>query len=82
MRVKEICQYKGITLRQLAEKVGVSPESISRAIGEKGNPTLSTMKNIADALGVSVAHLTEDIPSNAIICPNCGAEIRLTAEKV
>jgi len=82
MRVKEICQEKGITLKQLAEKMGVPPESLSRAISEKGNPTLSTMKNISDALGVSVACLTEDITAATIICPNCQTEIKLTAEKV
>lgn len=54
-RVKEICSKHGITLKQLAETMGIKPESLSRALG--GNPHLSTMKNIANALGVGVAEL-------------------------
>jgi len=80
MRVKEICQDKGITLKQLAEKMGVPPESLSRAISDKGNPTLSTMKNIAYSLGISVASLTEDTTAAAIVCPNCGTELKLTVQ--
>ncbi|MBD5331048.1 MAG: helix-turn-helix transcriptional regulator [Bacteroides sp.] len=54
-RVKELCSKHGITLKQLAETMGIKPESLSRALG--GNPHLSTMKNIANALGVEVAEL-------------------------
>ncbi len=54
-RVKELCSEQGITLKQLAEKMGIKPESLSRALN--GNPHLSTMENIANALGVGVADL-------------------------
>ncbi len=54
-RVKELCSEQGITLKQLAEKMAIKPESLSRALN--GNPHLSTMENIANALGVGVAEL-------------------------
>lgn len=67
-RVKELCSERRITLRQLSEKMGIKPESLSRALG--GNPQLSTLENIANALEVGVAELLtggrsyEPAPSN------------------
>ena len=57
LRVKEICKEKGITQKQLAEKIGVAEISLSRSINT--NPTLSTMENIATALGVELVELFE-----------------------
>jgi len=54
-KVKELCRERGMQLRDLAEKMGIAPESLSRAIN--GNPQLSTLKNIADVLGVPIARL-------------------------
>lgn len=54
-RVKELCTEQGITLKELSEKMGIKPESLSRALN--GNPQLSTLENIAKALGVGVAEL-------------------------
>lgn len=54
-RVKELCSEQGITLKELSEKMGIKPESLSRALN--GNPQLSTLENIAKALKVGVAEL-------------------------
>lgn len=54
-QVKNLCQERGMTLKELAEKMGIKPESLSRALN--GNPQLSTLENIANALGVEVADL-------------------------
>ena len=55
MRIKEVCKEKGITVSQLAEKMGIKQESLSRAIN--GNPTLETLERIASALDVDVQEL-------------------------
>lgn len=55
MRIKEVCKEKGITVSQLAEKMGIKQESLSRAIN--GNPTLETLERIASALDVDVPEL-------------------------
>ena len=55
MRIKEVCKEKGITVSQLAEKMGIKQESLSRAIN--GNPTLETLEKIASALDVDVPEL-------------------------
>ena len=49
------CRKQGITMRQLAEKMQIAPESLSRAIN--GNPTLSTIQSIAQNLNVEIATL-------------------------
>lgn len=67
-RVKELCRQRGIQLKDLAQKMGIAPESLSRAIN--GNPQLSTITSIADNLGISISELfavKEQIPLNAII---------------
>lgn len=49
------CRKQGITMRQLAEKMKIAPESLSRAIN--GNPQLSTIQAIAKNLNIEVATL-------------------------
>jgi len=71
-RVKELCRQRGIQLKDLAQKMGIAPESLSRAIN--GNPQLSTIKSIAENLEIPISELftiKEQIPLNAIIvCKN------------
>ena len=53
--VKSLCKKQGITMKELAERMLVAPESLSRAIN--GNPQLSTIMKIAECLKVEVADL-------------------------
>ena len=55
LSVRMLCRKQGITMRQLAEKMQIAPESLSRAIN--GNPQLSTIQSIASNLNVKVADL-------------------------
>lgn len=67
-RVKELCRQRGIQLKDLAQKMCIAPESLSRAIN--GNPQLSTIKSIAENLKIPISELfavKEQIPLNAII---------------
>lgn len=53
--VKELCRMQGITMKELANRMRVTPESLSRAIN--GNPQLSTLENIARNLNVRIEEL-------------------------
>ena len=64
-RVKELCADKGIQLKELASIMNVKPESLSRTLN--GNPQLSTLENIANALNVGVADLFSDKTENCVI---------------
>ena len=55
LSVRMLCRKQGITMRQLADKMQIAPESLSRAIN--GNPTLSTIQSIAQNLNVEVSSL-------------------------
>lgn len=64
-RVKEICNEKGLQMKDLAAIMKVKPESLSRTLN--GNPQLSSLENIAKALNVGVADLFADKSENYVI---------------
>jgi len=55
LRIKEIVKSKGIQLKDVAEKMGIKQESLTRAI--HGNPQLDTLEKIANALEVQITEL-------------------------
>lgn len=55
LRIKELCKEKGITLNQLAEKIGISQPSISGIATGKQKPAFDTLEKMADALEVTPA---------------------------
>lgn len=56
--VKKILKERGIKMKELAVEIGITPESLTRAL--QGNPQYLTLKKIADYLGVSVRDLFRD----------------------
>lgn len=94
LRIAEIMQEKGLTLTDLAAKiVRTDKDNNQRTITKatlssriNGNPSLSNLYEIADALGVKITELfpEEDQWQKRImpkkfqmntICPSCGAKI-------
>ncbi|MFW5886856.1 MAG: helix-turn-helix domain-containing protein [Bacteroidota bacterium] len=67
LKVKQICKQQGITLRELAERMNVSPEAVTRMLSDKGNPTLSSLKSIATALNLEVYELFDDFNSDKVV---------------
>lgn len=57
LRIKQLVKEKGMTMAEVAKKLGVNPVNLSSAIN--GNPTLSTLSKIAEVLNVEVADLFE-----------------------
>lgn len=53
--VKNLCSNQNMTLKDLANKMGIASESLSRTL--KGNPQLATLENIAKCLNVDVCDL-------------------------
>lgn len=79
-RIKELCKQRGITQKELAEKIGISAVGLAKALG--GNTTIATLEKIANALGVSIGALFCDArPGQTLIdCPHCGKPIGLNFE--
>ena len=57
LRIKEICKEKSITMKEIAEKIGINPITLTQSLN--GNPTLSRLQEVADILGVDVGELFE-----------------------
>ena len=79
-KVKELCRNKGITIKELAEKMEIAPESLSRAIN--GNPQLSTIRKIAEALGVAVTDLFDRNEDELLAIVVCAGETHTATTKV
>jgi len=60
-RLKDVRQRKALTQQQLAEKAGVNRVTIARIEGGKDEPFPTTLRKVADALGVEPAELLEPV---------------------
>lgn len=73
LRIREVCALNGITQKELAEKIGTTEVTLSRATN--GNTSLDMVEKIANALNVEVAELFA--PQNGVRCPKCGALLEI-----
>lgn len=56
-RIKETRLNRGITLRKLAKDIGVSPSFISQVEQGKAQPSIDSLKHIAQVLSVNCSYL-------------------------
>jgi transcriptional regulator with XRE-family HTH domain len=78
IRLKEVCKAKGVTLAQIADKLDISRETLSRSIN--GNISLNRLNEIADILGVQVTELISVNQLSGFCCPNCGVKLTVSKE--
>jgi transcriptional regulator with XRE-family HTH domain len=65
-KVKKVMEQKGFTIKQLVKTTGLAEETIMRArrggsTGQLGSCTLLTLEIMANALGVKVKDLFEEV---------------------
>ena len=92
--IKRKLREKGGDINSLSEQLGITRQSLHRRLNN--NPTLSTLNEIADALGCRVVDLliepceqivptdcanNEPVITNLIECPNCGTKMYVSAIK-
>ena len=66
MRLRAIRQRQKLTLKALAKNAGgMSYTFLSNVETGKADPSLSTLKRLAAALGVSVSDLVKDPPAES-----------------
>jgi len=76
LKIKEIAKQKGISISDLADKLGISRITLHSQMN--GNPTIETLQKIAIALEVEVSELFEKKTDNPIqSCPHCGKPITI-----
>jgi transcriptional regulator with XRE-family HTH domain len=92
VRLKKIRTNSGMSARDLADKVGVSPSFVYQLERGEAAPSYSTLKRIASVLGTAVSVLTDDeFPDEWVVArkagrkrlvtghETCGAEVQLLA---
>ncbi len=67
-RIKKFRKVNRLTIKQLGDKVGVTPSYISQLENDKVNPSLGTLKKIANELKISMIEFFErDLEMDNII---------------
>lgn len=88
MDIRKIIKQQGFTLTYVAERMtnkknekGVSLPSFIQTID--GNPTFSSLQEIANIIGVSLSELVADENNQhgaTITCPHCGKSINIKVD--
>ncbi len=74
-RLRDVRQRKALTQQQLAERAGVNRVTIARIEGGKDEPFPTTVRKVADALGVEPEDLLERVPVAPADAPPVGAPL-------
>ena len=78
LRLKQVLAEQGVTGKQLAEKMGVTPQYISGIVRETGSASLDVLSKIANELNVPLSSLFDDYKNGIVTkCPNCGQEFEV-----
>jgi transcriptional regulator with XRE-family HTH domain len=77
LRIKEIAKSRGLTLEQLAEKLGIRRTSLSQAL-TRNVFSIEKLSEIADVLDVEIPELFEASQPSSMKCPHCGKPINVT----
>ena len=67
LRVKELMKERGMKMSDLAIKLNVNQSNLTKCLD--GNPTLSRLSDIAEALDVSIQELFPEAPATEPIAP-------------
>ena len=79
MDIKRVIKAKGLTVKDIADKMGISSVGLSQHIN--GNPSVQVLERIADAVGCEVGDFFEKSSNEMTgICPHCGKEIKIKVE--
>lgn len=78
LRVQEICKNQGITMQDLAKRMGVTYQALYAAVS--GNPTIGKLQEIANSLNVDIIDLIGAPKEGVITCPHCGKSITIKTE--
>lgn len=73
VNIKKLRDEQGLTLRALAKKLGISASFLSQVESGKSSPSLSTLKNISDALSTTIGSLigeSQVVENNPIVKAN------------
>ena len=65
LRVVELAHQRGLTMSDIAKKVGISRVNLSNSLN--GNPTLSRLTEVSEILGVEVSELFKPASTQKVV---------------
>ena len=66
LRIKEVAAEKGVSMTKLSQRSEVTYNTVRKLMRDPyAEVTLSTLRRLADVLGVSTKDLIEDVPDDA-----------------
>lgn len=77
LRIKEVIKEKGLSIQEVADKMGISRVGLSQHIN--GNPSIEVLERISKAVDVPIWQFftsKEEIlehEKDSITCPKCGS---------
>lgn len=81
--IKSAAKLRGVTILELANRLGVSRQTVHYYCEQGDKNPLAQLERIATALGVQVVDLFErpadESPTG--VCPHCGKPIRIHFDK-
>ena len=77
-RLKQLRKEAGLTQEELAKKVGLKKQNISRYENSHVEPNIRTAKRIADALGVSIEEMAVGV---SLPSPSAPAPVPLSPDE-
>ena len=75
-RVRQLRRVRRLTQEQLAERAGLSHKFLGEVERGRGNPTLTTLAALSDALGVQLADLLAIEPERPRLSPRQASQVR------
>jgi transcriptional regulator with XRE-family HTH domain len=66
LKIRELRKHRGITLKEFSQRVGVTASLISQVERGVAAPSISSLKKISDALGISIALFFNDEGQKAL----------------
>ena len=86
LRIDILMRKNGISTRELADMMNVTPQYVSEIVNERKNITLSSLSKFAEALCVPIAALMDGYHDNGDLggsfkCPYCVNVISVVKEE-
>jgi transcriptional regulator with XRE-family HTH domain len=82
IRILRTLREKNVSQKELAEKIGVSPQQVNKIVKGRENLTLETISKLEEALGIVLLPLPASSESKAHNAPTLSSEqIKSTAKK-
>jgi transcriptional regulator with XRE-family HTH domain len=77
MNIKELRALRGLSQKELADKLGISAQNLNNYESGQRNPGNKILPALADALGVTAAYLRGDAPKLAVYDWETGCALAL-----